>query len=66
CTRPAEERALKDLEVGLAEAGGGVPGYIGLRGRVLLTERWGVSADMQVGSAWVGRLSLVYALGGGS
>ncbi|HEX8823136.1 MAG TPA: hypothetical protein VF794_24620 [Archangium sp.] len=56
----------KDDFPGGLRAGGGVPGYIGLRGRVLLTERWGVSADMQVGSAWVGRLSLVYALGGGS
>ncbi len=56
----------KDDFAGGLKAGGGVPGAIGLRGRVLLTERWGMSADMQVGSAWVGRLSLVYALGGGS
>jgi hypothetical protein len=43
---------------------GGVLGYFGLRGRVLLTERWGVSTDLQAGSALVGRVSLVYALGG--
>lgn len=56
----------KDDFPGGLRGGSGVPGFIGLRGRVLLTERWGMSADMQVGSAWVGRLSLVYALGGGS
>ncbi|PTL84740.1 hypothetical protein [Vitiosangium sp. GDMCC 1.1324] len=56
----------KDDFPGGIKAGGGVPGYFGLRGRMLLTERWGVSADMQVGSALVGRLSLVYALGGES
>jgi hypothetical protein len=56
----------KDDFPGGLKAGGGVPGYFGLRGRVLLTERWGVSTDLQVGSAWVGRLSLVYALGGGT
>ncbi|QRK11664.1 hypothetical protein JQX13_17290 [Archangium violaceum] len=56
----------KDDFPGGIKAGGGVPGFLGLRGRVLLTERWGVSADMQVGSAVVGRLSLVYALGGES
>jgi hypothetical protein len=54
----------KDDFPGGIKAGGGVPGYVGLRGRVLLTERWGMSADVQVGSATVGRLSLVYALGG--
>jgi hypothetical protein len=55
----------KDDFPGGIKAGGGVPGYVGLRGRVLLTERWGVSADLQVGSARVGRVSLVYAWGGG-
>ncbi|QRN96885.1 hypothetical protein JRI60_49295 [Archangium violaceum] len=54
----------KDDFPGGIKAGGGVPGYVGLRGRVLLTERWGMSADLQAGSALVGRLSLVYALGG--
>jgi hypothetical protein len=55
----------KDDFPGGLRAGGGVPGFLGLRGRFLLTERWGVSTDLQVGSAFVGRVSLVYALGGG-
>ncbi|WP_375769770.1 hypothetical protein NR798_02470 [Archangium gephyra] len=54
----------KDDFPGGIKAGGGVPGYVGLRGRMLLTGPWGVSADLQVGSALVGRVSLVYALGG--
>ncbi len=54
----------KDDFPGGIKAGGGVPGYVGLRGRMLLTRRWGVSADLQAGSALVGRVSLVYALGG--
>ncbi|WP_257462969.1 hypothetical protein [Archangium lipolyticum] len=54
----------KDDFPGGIKAGGGVPGFVGLRGRVLLTERWGMAADLQAGSALVGRLSLVYALGG--
>ena len=54
----------KDDFPGGIKAGGGVPGYVGLRGRMLLTGRWGVSADLQAGSALVGRVSLVYALGG--
>ncbi|WP_233261675.1 hypothetical protein [Vitiosangium sp. GDMCC 1.1324] len=53
----------KDDFPGAVKNVGGVPlGYFGLRGRVLLTARWGLSADLQVGSAWVGRVSLVYAL----
>lgn len=55
----------KDDFPGGIQAGGGVPGYVGLRGRMLLTGRWGVSAELQAGSALVGRVSLVYALGGG-
>lgn len=54
----------KDDFPGGIKAGGGVPGYVGLRGRMFLTERWGVAADFQAGSALVGRVSLVYALGG--
>ncbi len=54
----------KDDYAGGLKAGAGVPGHFGLRGRVLLSERWGVSADVQAGSAYVARLSLVYALGG--
>ncbi len=53
----------KDDFAGAVRNVGGVPvGYFGLRGRVLLTGRWGLSADVQVGSAWVGRVSLVHAL----
>lgn len=54
----------KDDYAGGLKAGAGVPGHFGLRGRVLLSERWGVSADVQAGSAYVARLSAVYALGG--
>ncbi|MFL5357681.1 hypothetical protein [Archangium sp.] len=53
----------KDDFPGAVKSAGRVPlGYFGLRGRVLLTERWGLSAEVQAGSAWVGRLSLVRAL----
>ncbi|MCY1073254.1 hypothetical protein [Archangium lansingense] len=54
----------KDDFPGGIKGGSGVPGFVGLRGRMLLTERWGLSADFQAGSALVGRVSLVYALGG--
>ena len=54
----------KDDYAGGLKAGAGVPGHFGLRGRVLLTERWGVSAEVQTGSAYVARVSAVYALGG--
>ncbi|RYZ35897.1 MAG: hypothetical protein EOO71_33830, partial [Myxococcaceae bacterium] len=49
---------------GLRGRGGGIIGSFGLRGRVLLTDRWGVSAEAQAGGALMGRLSLVYAVGG--
>ena len=52
-----------DFPGGLRVFGGG-PAYFGLRGRVFLTPRWGMSADLQAGSALVGRVSLVYAWGG--
>ncbi len=55
----------KDDFAGGLRDGTGVTGFLGLRGRVLLDEHWGVSADVQRGSAWVGRVALVYALGGG-
>ena len=55
----------KDDFAGGLRDGTGVTGFLGLRGRVLLDEHWGVSADVQRGSAWVGRVSLLYALGGG-
>jgi hypothetical protein len=54
----------KDDYAGGLKGGSGVPGHFGLRGRVLLNERWGVSADVQAGSAYVARVSAVYALGG--
>jgi hypothetical protein len=54
----------KDDFPGGIKAGGGVPGYVGLRGRMLLAGPWGVAAELQAGSAVVGRVSLVYALGG--
>ncbi len=54
----------KDDYAGGLKGGAGVPGHFGLRGRVLLSERWGVSADVQAGSAYVARLSAVYTLGG--
>ncbi|WP_338872058.1 hypothetical protein [Myxococcus stipitatus] len=51
---------------GLRTFGGGVVGNFGLRGRALLTESWGVAAEVAAGGALVGRLSLIYALGGES
>lgn len=42
----------------------GVLGSVGVRARTLLGGGWGVAADLQRGSAWVGRLSLVFAPGG--
>lgn len=51
---------------GLRTFGGGVVGNFGLRGRALLTETWGVAAEVAAGGALVGRLSLIYALGGES
>ena len=49
---------------GMRTRGGGVVGSFGLRGRALLTEDWGVAAEVQAGGAIVGRLSLLYTLGG--
>jgi hypothetical protein len=54
----------KDDYAGGLKGGAGVLGHFGLRGRVLLSERWGVSADVAAGSAYVARVSAVYALGG--
>ncbi|HYO71723.1 MAG TPA: hypothetical protein VEU33_37165 [Archangium sp.] len=54
----------KDDFPGGIKGGSGVPGYVGLRGRMLLTGPWGVAAELQAGSAVVGRVSLVYTLGG--
>ncbi|MFB1483639.1 hypothetical protein [Corallococcus sp. RDP092CA] len=49
---------------GVRGRGGGMVGSFGLKGRVLVTERWGVAAEAQAGGALMGRLSLVYAVGG--
>lgn len=54
----------KDDYAGGLKAGAGVPGHFGLKGRVLLSEHWGVSADVQAGSAYVARVSAVYTMGG--
>ncbi|MCY1017814.1 hypothetical protein [Pyxidicoccus sp. MSG2] len=51
---------------GMRTRGGGVVGSFGLRGRALLTNDWGVAAEVQAGGAIVGRLSLIYAVGGES
>ncbi|QSQ28439.1 hypothetical protein JY651_38840 [Pyxidicoccus parkwayensis] len=51
---------------GMRTRGGGVVGNFGLRGRALLTKDWGVAAEVQAGGAIVGRLSLIYAVGGES
>ena len=51
---------------GMRTRGGGVVGSFGLRGRALLTKDWGVAAELQAGGAMVGRLSLIYAVGGES
>ncbi|MCP3063134.1 hypothetical protein LXT21_30600 [Myxococcus sp. K38C18041901] len=53
-----------DFAGGVRSLGGGVVGNFGLRGRVLLTDSWGVAAEAQAGGALVGRLSLIYAFGG--
>ncbi|WP_437689818.1 hypothetical protein [Sorangium sp. So ce176] len=44
--------------------GSGVPGHLGLQGRLYASPRWGVLADVQAGSAYVGRLSLLLRPGG--
>ncbi len=49
---------------GIRSRGGGIVGAFGLRGRALLTDDWGVAAEVQGGGALVGRLSLIRALGG--
>ncbi|MCP3136701.1 hypothetical protein [Pyxidicoccus xibeiensis] len=53
-----------DFAGGMRTRGGGVIGSFGLRGRALLTQDWGVAAEVQAGGAVVGRLSLIYAVGG--
>ncbi|WP_437485346.1 hypothetical protein WME75_00635 [Sorangium sp. So ce1014] len=43
--------------------GSGVPGHLGLQGRLYASPRWGLLADVQAGSAYVGRLSLLFRPG---
>ena len=54
----------KDDFAGGLKGGAGVPGYLGLRLRTLLTGPWGASAEVHAGSALVGRVALIYAWGG--
>jgi hypothetical protein len=54
----------KDDFAGGVKAAVGVLGHFGLRGRLFWSERWGVSAEVQAGSASVARVAAVYALGG--
>lgn len=44
--------------------GSGVAGHFGLEGRMYFDEQWGVLLDAQVGSAWLGGLSLLFRQGG--
>ncbi|WP_437724786.1 hypothetical protein [Sorangium sp. So ce861] len=43
--------------------GSGVPGHLGLEGRLYASPRWGLLADVEAGSAYVGRLSLLFRPG---
>ena len=43
--------------------GSGPAGHFGVEGRAYVTERWGVRGEVQVGSAWVAGLSLLYRYG---
>jgi hypothetical protein len=53
-----------DFAGGMRTRGGGVVGSFGLRGRALLTNDWGIAAEVQAGGAIVSRLSLIYVVGG--
>ncbi|WP_437795904.1 hypothetical protein [Sorangium sp. So ce693] len=43
--------------------GSGVPGHFGLEGRLYASPRWGLLADVKAGSAYVGRLALLFRSG---
>ncbi len=45
---------------GFGGLGDGVLGHWGLEGRWFFHEEWGLSAEVAQGSAWMGRLALVY------
>lgn len=49
------------LTGGLAGSSGFL-GYVGARGFIMFGPRWGVAADLRVGSAYVGGASLIYSV----
>ncbi|WP_394829399.1 hypothetical protein [Pendulispora albinea] len=48
---------------GLGALGSGVPGHVGARGTYFVTPDWGVLADAQIGSAFVGGVSFLFRHG---
>jgi len=44
--------------------GSGVAGHFGVEGLMYLDKRWGLLVDAQVGSAWLGGISLLFRQGG--
>ncbi|WP_394851008.1 hypothetical protein [Pendulispora rubella] len=48
---------------GLGAVGSGVPGHMGARGTYFFTDDWGITADAQIGSAFVGGASLLFRHG---
>jgi hypothetical protein len=44
--------------------GSGIAGHFGLGGKLFMSPRWGATVDAQVGSAYVGRLALLFRYGG--
>ncbi|AKT43321.1 hypothetical protein [Chondromyces crocatus] len=44
--------------------GSGVPGHFGAEGRIYLSPQWGLLLDAQVGSAYMGGLSVLFRHGG--
>jgi hypothetical protein len=47
----------------MAGLGSGTLGHFGVDGRAFVTPRWGFRAEVEVGSAWVAGLGLVYRYG---
>ena len=47
----------------MAGLGSGTLGHFGVDGRAFVTARWGFRADVEVGSAWVAGVALVYRYG---
>lgn len=48
----------------LAGLGSGVPGSVGVSGKMYFTREWGVALDAGAGSGWMGGLSLLVRAGG--